>query len=118
METTRTDGDLIALALEKFKRGAPYGVAAVLDRDITEPDRDGVLWRLLVTDGSTHRWVTAGITRTRGGYHGMAPPADLEDEVEHKAGSYPRETRLADLAADSPHWFIPDRIAMLADAQA
>jgi hypothetical protein len=118
MEELRLEGDLLREALAKLKRGAPYSVAVVLDREVTEPDRDGVLWRLLATDGTEDRWVTAGTTRTRGGVPGMAPPADLEDEVEHKAGSYRRETRLADLAADSPHWFIPDRIAMLADAQA
>lgn len=96
--------DLTANAPDKLHAGdSPYGVAAVYVGECGAPGLDGVQWKCHVTDGSQSQDVDLTLSGTRGGGRGMqVEPAVIEKALEYRSGSFPRESRLADLAAASP----------------
>lgn len=78
---------------------APYGVAVAYERKVTANDQDGETWELLAFDGEDSETVTASLSNTEGAkIDRLITPEDVEHAVEHRAGAFPLETRLADLA--------------------
>jgi hypothetical protein len=87
-------------ALDKFQQKlVPYGVAVAYERTLTAPDQDGDAWSLLAFDGEDTETLTASLSATESvDLTRPVTPEDIEHVVEHRAGGYPLETRLADLA--------------------
>jgi|GEM_PF-4510499 len=89
-------------ALDKFQQNlAPYGVTVAYERRLTATDQDGDTWSLLAFDGEVTETLTASLSASESvKLTRPVAPEDVEHAVEHRAGSYPLETRLADLARD------------------
>lgn len=96
--------DQLERAMNKVRAGdLPYDVAAVLVGASGPADLDGARWRFVVTDGRTEDSLDAGLSGTQGGERGMQiDRSTLEAAVEKRAGRFARESRLADLVAESP----------------
>ena len=80
--------------------GTAYGVAVVYLGTITANDQDGETWRLLVNDGHNGGEIYATMSKSAIAEVGNVDAGMLCAAVEKRAGSYPRETRLADLLAE------------------
>lgn len=83
------------------RKHSPCGIGAAFEADITEPDRDGRLFSVVVTD-TIH-----GVGRVEVGAPRVAHDREIETEaieefVEQEAGRFPLETRMRDLLAASP----------------
>jgi hypothetical protein len=89
-------------ALDKFdQKLVPYGVAIAYERLLTAPDQDGDTWSLLAFDGDVTDTLTASMSASESAkLTRPVTPEDIEHAVEHRAGTYPLERRLADLAKD------------------
>ena len=72
-------------------------------REVGPPDLDGRRWRFLATDGKSQHVIEGQLSGSSGGMPGVEfKPAALEMAIERTAGRFPREVRLARMAADSP----------------
>jgi len=90
--------ELIEAALSKLRRGAPYGIAAVLVGEATPPGLDGARWLVAVTNGMRIGIVRVEWSRSNGGERRMnVDRAFLEGEVEWRSGNFPLESRLTNL---------------------
>jgi hypothetical protein len=95
--------ELVERALQRLKVGpAKYGVAAVMIGEITEPDRDGRRWRLVVTDGSVVDTLIGHIPASKAG-------ADVSDDelvrrVERRAGNFAVERAACAICSRSLRW--------------
>jgi hypothetical protein len=87
-------------AVDKFQQNlVPYGVAVAYERALTEPDQDGDSWSLLAFDGDDTETLIASLSKSESvNLTRPVAPEDIEHAVEHRAGAYPLETRLADLS--------------------
>jgi hypothetical protein len=79
-----------------------YGIGAALDRDITEPDRNGRVWRLKVTD-TMHGYGFVKVVLARARRDREFEPEVIEQAVERLSGNYPREVRMQSLVLDPEH---------------
>ena len=86
--------------LDKLQQNlAPYAVAVVYERTLTDNDQDGNTWAMLAFDGEDSETLTVSLSRSeRAKLKREIDTEDIEHAVEHRAGAYPLETRLADLA--------------------
>jgi hypothetical protein len=104
MGNVNVGAEVVERAIGKLQRGETiYDVAAVFIAESTKPDLDGASWSVYVTDGNVGGvMVEAMVARTYGGARGMAvDPAKIERAIERRAGHFPAETRLRDLAAST-----------------
>ena len=90
--------------MSKVRAGdLPYDIAAALVGESGPTDADGTRWRFVVTDGRTDDSLEARLSGTQGAERGMQiDTSTLEAAVEKRAGGFDRESRLADLVAESP----------------
>ena len=78
---------------------APYSVAVAYERAVTANDQDGNTWTMLASDGQNSETLTVSLSASEQAKLSREIDAeDIEHAVEHRAGAYPLETRLADLA--------------------
>jgi hypothetical protein len=78
---------------------APYSVAVAFEQKLWQNDQDGDTWAMLAFDGSDSETLTVSLSGTeRAKLSREIDADDIEHAVEHRAGAYPLETRLADLA--------------------
>jgi hypothetical protein len=96
--------------IDKFQQDlAPYSVAVAYERTLTDNDQDGDTWAMLASDGHNSETLTVSLARSeRAKLKREIDTEDIEHAVEHRAGAYPLETRLADLATQ-------DDLALTAD---
>lgn len=89
-----------SLALDKIEQGlAPYGLAVAYERKLTRSDEEGDVWSVLATDGENSESLIVSLSASeRAKVKRELETEDIEHAVEHRAGAYPLETRLADLA--------------------
>jgi hypothetical protein len=89
----------------------PPSVAAVFDREVVPSGQDGARWRMFVSDGDTDAFVALTWSGTNGGKSGMdVDPVFLEAEVEHEAGTFPRERRIQGLLSQGEVAIRRDRL--------
>ena len=80
---------------------SPYGVVAEFIGETSAPDLDGAQWRLRMIDGTRVELIDLRLSGSEGGRVGMdVDPFVLEAAAERLSGKYPREVRLAAMAAD------------------
>jgi hypothetical protein len=86
--------------LDKFEQNlAPYGVAVAYERTVTDNDQDGSSWAMLASDGQDSETLAVSLPASeRAKLSREIDTEDIEHAVEHRAGAYPLETRLAELA--------------------
>jgi hypothetical protein len=78
---------------------APYSIAVAFEQKLTPNDQDGEAWSMLAFDGEDSESLTVSLSASeRATLTREIDTDDIEHAVEHRAGSYPVETRLADLA--------------------
>ena len=83
------------------RRDSACGLGAALGGELTEPERGGRLWECVVTDTiNGFRWIE--VLAPRVPHDVEIEPEEIEELVERKACSLPRETRLDDLVELSP----------------
>jgi len=87
-------------ALDKLEQGlAPYAVAVAYERTLTGDGGNGEGWAMLATDGEESETLTVVLPASeRAKLTRELETEDVEHAVEHRAGAYPLQTRLADLA--------------------
>jgi hypothetical protein len=74
-------------------------VAAAYERTISDGEQDGTIWAMLASDGQNSETLTVTLPASeRAKLNRGLEVEDIEHAIEHRAGAYPLETRLADLA--------------------
>jgi hypothetical protein len=94
----------IERAQQKLKTNAvPYDVAAACVGELDAGDFDGRRWHFVVIDGRHVGELDAQLAGTQAGTpDAEIDQAALERAVEHRAGTFPRDGRLAALVEQSP----------------
>jgi len=77
---------------------SPFGIGAALDRDVTEPDRDGRVWRVVITD-TVRGFASIRVLSPAPECDAVRDAEEIEAAVERLSGRYPLRERLACLVA-------------------
>ena len=83
------------------RRHSPCGIGAAFEADITEADRDGRRFEVLVTD-TMHGFERVAVDAPRVPHDTPIEPETIEEFVESEAGRFAIESRIEDLVAHSP----------------
>lgn len=89
--------DLKARATHR-RRTSPFGIGAALDRDVTESDRDGRVWRVLITD-TVRGFASIRALLPAPECEEVRDAEEIEAAVERLSGLYPLQERMACLVA-------------------
>lgn len=83
------------------RRESPCGIGAAFEADVTEADRDGRRFSLVVTD-TMNGFGQVEVHAPRVQHDTEVKTLKLEELVEMEAGSFPVESRMSDLIEASP----------------